>query len=309
MEINEVWAENLDYEVGRIASMLDMYTFVALDTEFPGFLSNTPRYGSQEQRYQDLKINVESLKMIQLGLTLFNSEGRIGGSWQINFSDFDASRDLHVEASVRLLRKSGIDLEKNTLQGVEGRVFAKLFFSVLSNHRNLKWVSFHGLYDFAYVFKIVSGAQVLPPTLTHFAYLLWQFFDSVCDVKYMARFCEGLMMGELGLERMAKILHVHRRGQAHQAGSDSLLTARVFARMKEVYGLDAREFEGFLYGIDVKVERKVMVAANAVLRAGQYYRFIPLRGPPYAVTCPSPYVVPVLPTYPVQLRPVYTFLC
>ncbi|XAR58622.1 Poly(A)-specific ribonuclease [Bertholletia excelsa] len=289
--------------------MLDMYTFVAMDTEFPGFLSNTPRYGSQEQRYQDLKINVESLKMIQLGLTLFDSEGRISGSWQINFSDFDASRDLHAEASVRLLRKSGIDLEKNTLQGVEGRVFAKLFFSVLSNHRNLKWVSFHGLYDFAYVFKTVSGAQVLPPTLTHFAYLLWQFFGSVCDVKYMARFCEGLMMGELGLERMAKILHVHRSGQAHQAGSDSLLTARVFVRMKEVYGLDEREFEGFLYGIEVKLERKVMVAVNPVLRAGQYYRFIPLRQPPYAVTHPSPSAVPVLSTYPVQLRPVYTLLC
>ncbi|XAR73071.1 Poly(A)-specific ribonuclease [Bertholletia excelsa] len=270
MEINEVWAEKLDYEVGRIASMLDMYPFVALDTEFPGFLPNTPRYGSQEQRYQDLKINVDSLKMIQLGLTLFGFEGRIGGSWQINFSDFDASRDLHVEAAVRLLRKNGIDLEKNTLQGVECRAFAKLFFSILSNHRNLKW--------------IVSGAQVLPLTLTHFAYLLWQFFGSVCDVKCIARFCEGLMMRELGLERMAKMLHVHRRGQAHQAGSDSLLTARVFARMKEAYGLDEREFEGFLYGIEVKVERKVMVAVNPVLRAGTIFSyFIPTFILPYYI--------------------------
>ncbi|XAR58623.1 Poly(A)-specific ribonuclease [Bertholletia excelsa] len=217
MEINEVWAANLDYEVGRIASMLDMYPFVALDTEFPGFLSNTPRYGSQEQRYHDLKINVESLKMIQLGLTLFDSEGRIGGSWQINFSDFDASRDLHVEASVRLLRKNGIDLEKHTVQGVESCVFAKQFLSILSNHRNLKWISFHGLYDLAYLLKVMTGLQLLPPTLAQFACLLWELFGSVCDLKYMARFCEGLMMGELGLERLAKILHVHRSGQAHQA--------------------------------------------------------------------------------------------
>jgi CCR4-NOT transcription complex subunit 7/8 len=52
------------------------------------------------------------------------------------------------------------------------------------------------------------------------------------DVKQMARYCPGDLRGGLGF--VALKLGVERAGgEAHQAGSDSLLTCHTFLKMKE----------------------------------------------------------------------------
>ena len=43
------------------------------------------------------------------------------------------------------------------------------------------------------------GRQDLPNSTLEFSVMLERVFGSVYDVKYMARFCKGLMGGELGL--------------------------------------------------------------------------------------------------------------
>ncbi|KAG5564495.1 hypothetical protein RHGRI_000616 [Rhododendron griersonianum] len=102
VQIWDVWMSNFRNEMARIDSRLGTYNMI----EFPGFLRNTPWEASEEARYRDLKFNVDRLKPIQLGLTVFNNEGRIGGSWQFNFNDFDVTTDLQVGASIRLIAVS-----------------------------------------------------------------------------------------------------------------------------------------------------------------------------------------------------------
>ncbi|KAK3227155.1 hypothetical protein Dsin_007017 [Dipteronia sinensis] len=62
------------------------------------------------------------------------------------------------------------------------------------------------------------------------------------------------MGGELGLNRLACILTFDRCVEAHNAGSDSLLTACVFAKLKNVYRIEERNFDEFLYSISPKIQ-------------------------------------------------------
>lgn len=75
-----VWAHNLQYEVELIESLLPRFRYAALDTEFPGTLyrPSVPAYAlTAEKKYALLKANVDELHLIQLGLTLFDSDGRL----------------------------------------------------------------------------------------------------------------------------------------------------------------------------------------------------------------------------------------
>jgi len=261
--IKQVWEWNFYNEMLCINDRLDTYRTIAFDTEFPGFLHRTPRRSSEEKVYEDLKYNVDQTKIVQLGLTLFDEEGNIGGTWQVNFYNFVVKERCQGQSSFQSspnkdnVEKNGNDSlnKKNRKRrdAVDMLHFSIVFNEILSNHKDLKWVTFHGLYDFAYLWRLL-GRQDLPNSTSEFSVMLGGVFGSVYDVKYMARFCEGLMDGELGLERLSKILEVERLGRAHQAGSDSLLTAGVFLRMKIVYGFEEECFKGFLYGINTRIE-------------------------------------------------------
>ncbi|KAK9194422.1 hypothetical protein WN944_005129 [Citrus x changshan-huyou] len=61
------------------------------------------------------------------------------------------------------------------------------------------------------------------------------------------------MGGNLGLSKLAKILGVERLGEAHNAGSDSFVTAAVFAKMKEKFEFEERVFDGILSGMDDRI--------------------------------------------------------
>lgn len=77
------------------------------------------------------------------------------------------------------------------------------------------------------------------------------YYISVYDVKYLTMknpSCEHLRGG---LNKIADQLEVVRIGPSHQAGSDSLLTASTFFKLREAYF--ANEFDskqkGILYGL------------------------------------------------------------
>jgi hypothetical protein len=64
---------------------------------------------------QSLKINVDMLKLIQLGLTFTDAEGNLpvcNGEhtvWQFNFRGFRLAEDVYAQDSIELLKISGID--------------------------------------------------------------------------------------------------------------------------------------------------------------------------------------------------------
>ncbi|KAK4254125.1 hypothetical protein QN277_009550 [Acacia crassicarpa] len=264
IRIREVWASNLNKELALIQAAVPDCSFVSFDTEFPGTLFNPnmghPRKLPPSTNYQFMKTNVDVLNIIQLGLTLTDSNGNLphfgtpnGYIWQFNFSDFDIEQNPHNVESIRLLEKQGIDFMKNKKEGVPSWVF-RIFIlkSGLLFNPHLTWVTFHSCYDFGFMIKLLIEGQ-LPSNLHLFKYLVAQFFGpKIYDMKHIMKFCNGLYGG---LEKVAEALNVVRvAGKNHQAGSDSLLTLQTFMKLKEVYfigNFGLEKFQGILYGVEV----------------------------------------------------------
>ncbi|TXG51629.1 hypothetical protein EZV62_024153 [Acer yangbiense] len=89
-------------------------------------------------------------------------------------------------------------------------------------HHDLKWVTFHGTYDFTYVLKLFTR-ETLPNTAQEFAAKASTYLDKLVDLKLAAKYFRGLKDVEVSL--LSRILHVRRLGEAHNADSDSLLIA------------------------------------------------------------------------------------
>ncbi|KAM1105553.1 hypothetical protein FF1_002522 [Malus domestica] len=173
---------------------------------------------SKGLRYQDIALNVDSLNLIQVGITLFDDRGNVGGTWEFNFRGFDEETDPHVPESIALLKANGLDLEKFGKFGIDSDIFVEGFVEILRVHRGqLVWVSFHGLYDSAYVMKLVTRKTILSSP-TEFAKMAGRLFERVYDLKFMAKYCPGLFGGEIGLERMATILGVQRWVESKREG-------------------------------------------------------------------------------------------
>ena len=192
-------------------------------------------------------------------------DGHPYNTWQFNFR-FDLGFDLYAADSVQFLQNCGIDFVRHNREGVDATLFGELLMSsgvVLSDE--VRWIAFQGKYDFGYLIKLLTCDQ-LPSSQDQFFDLLHTYFPNIYDIKWLlhnvhheleeeviaesakehftpvagsettagsAADAVGLPPGQKdkGLEDLAKTLGIPRIGTAHQAGSDSLLTAQVFFRL------------------------------------------------------------------------------
>ncbi|KAL9253712.1 putative CCR4-associated factor 1 homolog 11 [Drosera capensis] len=202
-----------------------------------------------------LKENVNAATLIQLGLTLTDSDGNLPefGTeswyiWEFNFKDYDLTSDPHSVTSIELLKSQGVDFEKYREFGVDASLFGELLMgSALVCDDKFCWVTFHSRYDIGYVIRLLTGRKV-PEELKDFMVLLEVFLPVVYDVKYLIKFCNSLYGG---LDPVALRLGMERDvGKCHQAGADSLLTWRVFHRIRDTFfgGIDHEKHSGVLYG-------------------------------------------------------------
>ena len=113
--IKEVYEYNFAEELRVISELLEEYNYIGMDTEFPGTVYNV-RNLTNDFYYKTLKLNIDKLKLIQLGITITNENGEYPKNipyhtWQFNFQ-FDINKDNFNEQSINLLKKSGIDFQK-----------------------------------------------------------------------------------------------------------------------------------------------------------------------------------------------------
>lgn len=88
--IRDVWRHNMEEEFRTIRQVVLKYHFVAMDTEFPGVVARPigEFRSAADYQYQLLRCNVDLLRIIQLGLTFMDDEGKTPNgisTWQFNF--------------------------------------------------------------------------------------------------------------------------------------------------------------------------------------------------------------------------------
>ncbi|KAI9746620.1 MAG: hypothetical protein M1818_000333 [Claussenomyces sp. TS43310] len=278
--IRDVWRGNMQEEMETLRKLVDKYPYISMDTEFPGVVARPMGSfrGKSDYHYQTLRANVDLLKLIQLGITLFTEEGEMTPArpqssdsgidvnmpgarnygkgilpctWQFNFQ-FSITEDMYSQASIESLRTAGVDFERHESQGINPFDFAALLISSgLVCDDEVRWISFHGGYDFGYLTKLMI-CQPLPDNEVEFEVIMKKFFPKIYDVKYLMKYAiKQHSMGQTtpldaasteilqkfdvksSLESLAEILKVRREGPAHQGGSDALVTGKVFFQMRE----------------------------------------------------------------------------
>jgi len=248
LEIRNVWAENLDEEMALIRELIETHPYVAMDTEFPGVVARpVSETYTADYHYKSLKLNVDLLRIIQLGLSFADEGGSFAKGcpcWQFNFK-FNLNDDMFAQDSIDLLVNSGISFEDHASRGIDPHRFGELLMvSGLVLDDRVKWVSFHSGYDYGYLLKLLTTEE-LPIDEKSFFDALKLYFPTIYDIKYMTSLCDGHFGG---LQKLADVLGCQRIGVEHQAGSDSLLTmATYFALTKAKFSASSGDIDDSKY--------------------------------------------------------------
>ena len=257
--IVEVYEDNFIQEIIVISKLLEEYNYVGMDTEFPGTVYNISNM-SKDFYFRTLKMNVDSLKLIQLGITLTNEKGEFPKNypyhtWQFNFQ-FDKNNDKILPASLNILERGGIDFDKLKNKGIKHKLFAEYFMiSGLVLNPDITWISFHGCYDFGYLLKLLLNSK-LPKSEKEFMDLLNTYFINYYDIRTLVKGKDNL---QGSLNRLAQYLEVWREGKMHQAGSDSMVTIDVYFKLLKTGLIDENKLvnnKNILFGVDSEEDNK-----------------------------------------------------
>lgn len=111
--IIEVWSDNLESSFVDIRKLIKKYNFVTLDNEFPGVVAKPLGNFSSHftYAYQQLRCNVDLLKIIQVGITLCDASGNYPDkhTYQFNFH-FDIDKEMYAKDSLKLLLEAQLNL-------------------------------------------------------------------------------------------------------------------------------------------------------------------------------------------------------
>ena len=260
--IKEVYSYNFNKEIKIIKSIIEkeQCNYIGMDTEFPGNIYNL-RNLDDDFYYKNMKLNVESTKLIQLGITLTNKNGEFPKTipyhtWQFNFK-FDINNDKYSEESINLLKISGINFDNLKKDGINYKAFASgLINSGLVLNPKIKWISYHGLYDFAYLLKYLRNER-FPENENDFILTLQKYFPIYYDIKMLIK--DNINYFHGGLNRLISSLNIERKGIMHQAGSDSIATIEIFHKLikdESINKITLKKNKNVLYGIGIGKDNK-----------------------------------------------------
>ena len=245
--IKNVYAHNIKEEMLNISNLIEEFPYIGMDTEFPGIV-----YSKENSQFRSFtnyhltKVNVDALKLIQVGITLADKNGYYPEetcTWQFNLK-FDINQDLHQSASIQLLTSSGIDFESHNKNGIDHIEFGEyLISSGLILNNEVCWITFHGIYDFAYLLKILKNLK-LPENEKDFNEDLDLYFNNYYDLRHLILYTDYT---KGSLQKLATECNIQRIGTQHQAGSDSVVTLMAFFRMNEIYGQVLLQYKNILF--------------------------------------------------------------
>ena len=116
---------------------------------------------------------------------------------------------------------------------------------------DVQWVCFHGLFDFAYLLRLLTGEAYLPDDEYTFQETLKVYFPNIYDIKTMVASYSHL---QGSLSKLCQELGICRIGTQHQAGSDSLVTSAAFFKVRDKFYSGAKtglsEVKNVLYGVN-----------------------------------------------------------
>lgn len=102
-----------------------------------------------------------------------------------------------------MLKESGIDFDKLSTDGCDHLAFAEyITASGIILNEDIKWICFHGSYDFAYFLKMMINAE-LSDIDNEFTSQLSTYFPTFHDIKYLINDIENIRnlgLGNLALE-------------------------------------------------------------------------------------------------------------
>ena len=254
--IREVWRHNLEQEFAVLRQLILKYPYVSMDAEFPGIVARPIGVfaGSKaEYHYQTLRCNVDILKPIQVGITLWTPEGelppqqpdaellsRMGGktpypnnlmylpcTWSFNFH-FDLNDDMYAESSIQLLKDHGVDFQRHMEMGIALNDFgALLTTSGLVFCEDVNWLSFHSGYDFGYLVKLLTD-NALPDHQEDFFTQVSTFFPRLWDIKFLLRHAQKLRQaGRLTSPEGSRVIDSLGQKSGLQDLADELACTRV----------------------------------------------------------------------------------
>jgi len=164
MGIKDVWAHNMEDAFRDIRRLVQKFRFIAMDTEFPGVVARPigEFRSTSDYQYQLLRCNVDLLKIIQLGITFMDDQGKTPPvfCYQFNFK-FNLTEDMYAQDSIDLLQKSGIQFKKHEEEGIDVNAFAEaLMTSGVVLSEQVRWLSFHSGYDFGYMLRMLTDLNL-----------------------------------------------------------------------------------------------------------------------------------------------------
>ena len=119
--IQEVWKDTLEQAMEDMSSLVhNGYDRIGMDTEFPGVVAHATqahksKNGFSSHLWQTIRVNVNILKVIQIGMCFRDRNGDAPpdcpSTFQINF-EFDLENDMYAMDSINLLKNSGIDFSQ-----------------------------------------------------------------------------------------------------------------------------------------------------------------------------------------------------
>ena len=120
----------------------------------------------------------------------------------------------------------------------------------------IKWISYHGVYDFGYLLKIIRNEE-FPENENDFINTLKLYFPKYYDIKMLIKDNDNYFHG--GLNRLIFSLNIERKGINHQAGSDSIATIEAFHKLiknKIINKKKLKKFQNVLYGVGIGEDNK-----------------------------------------------------